>query len=74
MPFDEFEQAPVRDLTRAQERRLNWKFVTGDFGRGRFSTIKALSDKGYIEVVRNDLVLTEKAAHYIHHHGPKMPI
>lgn len=71
MAFEDFAVAPARSLTAAQERRLNHRHCTGDFGRGTFSTIKSLIAAGYVE---GDGALTEKAAHYIFHYGPQMPV
>ena len=74
MALEEFQHPPVRDLPKAQERRLNRKYATGDFGGGVWSTVKALLDKGHVEASGNGLVITAKGFHYCHHHGPDMPI
>ena len=71
MPFEEFEQAPARDLSPAQERRLNRRYATGDFGGGAWKTIESLQCRGFLTA---ELALTEKASRYLFHHGPTMPI
>ena len=37
-----------RELTRAQERRLLSKHLTGDSGAGRWETIRVLIERGYL--------------------------
>lgn len=71
MTFEEFEAVPNRTLSESQERRLNHLHCSGDLGGGRFSTIQSLMDDGYLT---QDGKLTEKAAHYIFHHGIVMSI
>jgi len=74
MTFDQFEQAPERTLSVAQERRLNHKHATGDFGGGSFATVQSLVRKGFVAEVGGSYVLTERAAHYLFHYGQDMPI
>jgi len=74
MTFEQFETAPKRTLSKSQERRLNRKHCCGDFGRGSFSTIHSLIAQGYIYQSGKIFNLTEKAAHYLFHHGENMPI
>ena len=72
--LEQFETAPGRCLSEAQERRLNRKHCTGDYGPGKWETINSLINAGYLEDTGKALVLTEKAKHYIHHYGPLMPV
>ena len=76
MTFAEYEIAPARTLSAAQERRLNRKYCTGDFGGGSYSTIVSLIRLGYVrsEDGGKRLVLTESAQHYLSHYGSQMPI
>ena len=74
MSFEEFSTPPTRILSKAQERRLNRKYTTGDCGHGSWSTVLTLIRLGYLEETGGNLVVTEKGTHYCHHHGPDMPI
>ena len=74
MTFEQFEIAPKRTLSAPQERRLNRKHCCGDFGGGSFSTIESLIVQGYVYQSGKIFNLTEKASHYLFHHGENMPI
>lgn len=74
MSFEEFEAVPNRTLSESQERRLNRFHCCGDFGGGKFSTVKSLISKGYIQQDDKQVSITEKGVHYIYHHGPTMPV
>jgi hypothetical protein len=74
MAFEEFEVAPPRTLSEAEERRLNRKYAAGDFGGGQWKTIESLVKKGFAAVDGNNINLTEAGSHYCFHHGPKMPL
>lgn len=75
MTFEEFEVAPARTLSAAQERRLNRLHLTGDISGGPWSTVESLLNLDYLTmVVGGKIRMTEKGAHYCHHHGCEMPV
>ena len=43
-------ERPLDGLTKAQGKRLLSKHLTGDFGRGRWESIRDLIKSGYVDV------------------------
>ena len=57
-----------RELSASMERRLLLKHLTGDFGSGRWSTVKALIESGYVRESMGRLYVTEKGVTYCDAH------
>lgn len=64
MSLAEFEVKPTRSLSKAQEQRLDRKYLCGDISGGPWSTVASLIKLGYLTA---DCQLTEKGAHYCYH-------
>ena len=74
MTLEEYERPPTRTLSKAQERRLASKYLTGDFGAGKWETIASLLALGMVEEYGKSLRLTESGKHYCFHHAAAMSI
>lgn len=76
MAFAEFEIAPERTLSAAQEKTLARKYLCGEFAPGSWKSIQVLIRAGYLETPDGGktVSLTEKGSHYCFHHGIEMPV
>ena len=58
----------MKRLPPAQETVLLRKHLTGDFGKHRFSTVRALLDAGMLRERNHELALTDKGRAYCDEH------
>ncbi len=72
-PEPETMESP-RDLTTAQERRLNRFYCINEPGGGKWETMRSLIDKGYVAATANRLTITPEGQAYCQLYGPQMPI
>lgn len=75
MTLEEFEVAPKRSLSEAQERVLNQIGCVGTITkRCQYKTIRSLIDSGYLFDAKSAFILTVKGQHYFLHHSSSMPL